>query len=69
MNTNYEKFIVANQALMDCYKAVPADKYSAMSAKDQAEVCKPEVQAVRTHIEGGHAQFANILKERLQAFE
>ena len=69
MNTNYEKFIVANQALMDCYKAVPADKYSAMSAQQQSEVCKAEVQTVKTHIDSGHAQFANILKERLQSFE
>ena len=69
MNTNYEQFIAANQALMDCYKAVPAEEYSAMSPPQQADLCKAEANAVRDHINAGHAKFANILKERLTAFD
>ena len=49
MSTNYEKFIVANQALIDCYKAVPAESFSAMSLADQGEVCKAESLAVKDH--------------------
>ena len=65
MSTNYEKFIVANQALMDCYKGVPAESFSAMSLAQQSEVCKVEKDAVKAHISSGHVSFANILKERL----
>ena len=65
MSTNYEKFIVANQALMDCYKEVPAESYSAMTLAQQADVCKVEKEAVKAHITSGHVTFASILKERL----
>ena len=34
MSTNYEKFIAANQALMDCMAAVDAETYKAMSSGD-----------------------------------
>lgn len=50
MDTNYEKFIGANQALIDCFKAVPADQYSAMSPLEQSQVCKAEAQVVREHL-------------------
>ena len=69
MSTNYEQFIAANQALIDCYKAVPADQYSAMSLKEQGDLCKPEADTVRQHFKAGNATFANILKERLAAMD
>ena len=69
MSTNYEKFVAANQALMDCFKAVPADQFSAMSLADQNEVCKSEANAVRNHLNAGHANFANILSERIAALD
>ena len=34
MSTNYERFIAANQALMNCYAAVSADSYNAMPKGD-----------------------------------
>ena len=69
MSTNYEKFIAANQALMDCYAGVPAEQYSAMSAYDQSQVCQNEAATVASMIRGGHADFRNILAERIKAFD
>jgi len=69
MSTNYEKFIAANQALMDCFKAVPAEQFSAMSLSDQNDVCKAEGNAVRNHLNAGHANFSNILSERIAALD
>ena len=69
MSTNYEQFIAANQALMDCFKAVPAEQFSAMSLADQNTVCAAEANAVRNHLKAGHATFGNILKERLAAMD
>ena len=69
MSTNYEKFVAANQALMDCFKAVPADQFSAMSLSEQNDVCQAEGNAVRNHLNAGHANFASILSERMAALE
>ena len=69
MNTNYERFITANQSLMNCYASVSADQYKAMSAADQDGVCKSEATAVRVHIAAGHADFRNILAERMASLD
>ena len=34
MSTNYEQFIAANHALINCYDKVPAEEFSAMSNSD-----------------------------------
>ena len=67
MSTNYEKFIAANQSLMECYSGVSAEQYSAMSQYDQSQVCKSEAATVRDHITAGHADFRNVLAERIAA--
>jgi hypothetical protein len=69
MSTNYEKFIAANQALMDCYASVPAEQYSAMSQNDQQQVCKNEAAAVRDFITSNKVTFRSILAERIAAFD
>lgn len=68
MSTKYEQFINANQSLMDCFAGVSATDYSAMSQWDQQQVCKNEAAAVREHISAGHADFKNVLQERINAF-
>ena len=69
MSTNYEKFILSNQALMDCYASVPAEQYSAMSQWDQQQVCKNEAAAVRNLLVAGKVDFKSILAERIAAFD
>jgi hypothetical protein len=69
MTTQYEQFIAANQALMDCYAGVPAEQYSAMSQWDQQQLCKNEAESVRQFIAGGHVEFRSILAERIKAFD
>lgn len=68
MSTKYEQFINANQSLMDCFAGVSSADYSAMSQWDQQQVCKNEAAAVRDHIAAGHADFKNVLQERINAF-
>lgn len=65
MSTNYEQFIAANAALIECMKAVPVDDFKAMSATEQAGVCSAEAFTVKKHIEAGHASIGSILQERL----
>ena len=67
MSTNYEHFIAANQRLIDCMAGVPAEQYSAMSRAEQENVCKAESAQVRSHIQAGHADFKNILAERINS--
>lgn len=69
MSTNYEKFIAANHALMNCYAGVSAEQYSAMSAMDQQDVCKSEAAEVRTFLVEGKVDFRSILAERIAAFD
>jgi hypothetical protein len=65
MSTNYEKFIAANHALLNCMAQVPADEFKAMSAADQGKVCFTEATAVREHLETGNLSFGSLLKERM----
>ena len=65
MSTKYEKYILANQALLDCFASVPAEQYSAMSALDQSQVCKAEGSAVAESLKAGNVSFASILGERI----
>lgn len=69
MSTNYEQYISANQALIDCFARVPAEQYSAMSKWDQEAVCRSEAEAVRTFLLNDTVNFRNILAERIRAFD
>ena len=69
MSTNYEKFIVANQSLIECYASVPAEQYSSMSNFDQQQVCKSEAASVAEFLKQGKVDFKSILAERIAAFD
>ena len=69
MSTNYEKFIVANQSLIECYASVPAEQYSAMSNSEQQQVCKSEANTVAQFLKQGQVDFKAILAERIAAFD
>ena len=65
MSTIYEQYIAANQALLSCMEAVPADQYTAMSAVEQGNVCLSEASTVREHLQSGKISFGSIVQERL----
>lgn len=69
MSTNYERFIAANQALMDCYAGVPAEQYSALSRPEQENVCRSEAAAVRSFLANDSINFRHVLAERIRAFD
>lgn len=69
MSTNYEQFIAANQALMDCFASVPAEQYSAMSKLEQQGVCKSEAEAVKGFLTSDSINFKYILADRIKAFD
>ena len=69
MSTNYEKFITANQVLMDCYAKVPSTEYSAMPVYDQKNVCKTESAAVAEFLKSNQVTFSSILNERIASLE
>jgi len=69
MSTNYEQFISANQALIDCYAQVPAEQFSALSRNEQAQVCRSEAESVRTFLSSDSVNFRNILAERIRNAE
>ena len=69
MSTNYEKFIAANSALIACMKAVPVEDFKAMSAADQANVCKTETTTVKSMLESGNISFGAILSERIASLD
>lgn len=69
MSTNYEQFIAANQALIDCYAQVSAEQFSALSRQDQQNVCRSESTAVRGFLENDSPNFKNILADRIRAYD
>lgn len=69
MSTNYEEFIAANQALIDCYASVPAEEYTAMSVYDQNNVCKNEANKVADFLKSGSLNFSSILAQRIKSLE
>jgi hypothetical protein len=69
MSTNYEEFIAANQALMDCYGSVPAEQYNAMSNYEQSNLCKNEANKVADFLKSGSLSFSSILAQRINALE
>lgn len=69
MSTNYEQYIAANQALMDCYAQVPAEQYSTMSVYDQQNLCYNEQSKVADFLKSGSLSFSSILSQRIKALE
>ena len=65
MSSNYEKFIAANQALIDCMAAVDYSAYQQMDVKAQESVCQNEANVVSEHLRNDTASFRNLLQERL----
>ena len=69
MSTNYEQFMEANQALTDCFTRVSPEAYSSMSLDQQNELCHSQRTAVMDHLRAGHADFKNVLLERIASLE
>ena len=67
MKTAYERYIEANNNLAKCYGATSADQWKQLSASQQEGLCKAERDAVTSFLNSNQVNFANIIKERLQA--
>jgi hypothetical protein len=67
MNTAFERFIQANNALSKCYEATPVDKWRQLSHADQDALCHAEKVAVQGFLSSNQVNFSNIIKERLAA--
>ena len=66
MSSGYEKFVAANQALIDCMAKVDFAAYKALDAKAQDAVCSNEANAVAEHLRNDTASFRSIMNERLE---
>ena len=69
MPNSYLEWIKANDALGKCMSAQNPDAYKAMSAADQAAVCKKEADAVKAMLESNKIGFRNLLAERQAALK
>ena len=67
MSSVYAKFIAANEALFKCMEATSADQYNAMSAADQANVCKSEASEVASYLQNNSVNFRSLLNERIDS--
>jgi hypothetical protein len=65
MNTTYERFVQANQKLIKCFDAVPADKYNKLSSDEQGALCSSEKKVVQTFLASNELSFSNLLRERI----
>lgn len=65
MKTAFEKWIEANNALQKCFEGVNAERFNALSHKDQDALCHDEREAVKSFLTNNQITFASILKERL----
>ncbi len=63
--TAFERYIEANSALSKCYEAVSFDKYQALSAQQQNDLCKAERDTVLDMLRTNQVSFASLIKERL----
>ena len=69
MPNSYLTFIQANDALAKCMAGQNADAFKAMSAAEQAGVCKAEGDAVRSLLQSDAVGFRNLLSERIAAMK
>ena len=67
MPNSYLTFMQANDTLAKCMAAQKADQFKAMSAAEQAGVCRSEADAVRSLLSSDSVSFRNLLNERLAA--
>ena len=69
MPNSYLTFIQANDALDKCMRSQKLADVQAMSAADQANVCRPEADAVRSLLNSDAVGFRNLLSERMAAMK
>lgn len=69
MSTNYEQYIAANQALMNCYGQTSAEQFQSMSVYDQGNLCKAESSTVADMLKSGSLSFSSILGQRIKALD
>ena len=66
METNFGKWIAANQALIDCQAKFTKDQIDAMSHADQLNICKNEASAVEAFLKNDSVSMRNLITERLR---
>lgn len=66
METNYEKFITANQSLIDCMAKFSKSQIDGMSKSQQDEICQHEGAAVSQMLKNDTVQIKYLIEERLK---
>ena len=64
----YENFIVANNALMECYKQTEPSSYESMTPFEKQSLRQDERKPVSEFITSGVLTFKNLVSEKANAF-
>lgn len=66
METTYEKFITANQSLIDCMAKFNKDQIDGMPNEQRAQICHTEASAVSTFLKNDAVSFRHLIEERIK---
>jgi hypothetical protein len=63
--STYERFIVANNKLIECFQALPVESWTQLSASEKHSVCQTERHEVQQILESNSVSMPNLIRERL----
>ena len=69
MQSAYERFIAANEALTKCWDGVSVKDYLAMDSKTQAATCCNEQKAVADMLKADQVHFRSLIDARISALK
>ena len=69
MQSTYERFIAANEALTKCWDGVEVKSYLAMDGATQAAQCRKEQQAVADMLKADQVHFRSLIDARITALK
>lgn len=66
METTYEKWIAANQSMIDCMAKFSKDQIDGMQNEQRAQLCQPEASAVTNFLKNDAVSMRHLIEERIK---
>ena len=61
----FQRFVLANEALLDCMAAVPKDEVKSMSSAQLDSYCQREKNDVRSILDSNRMTMTQVVKDRI----
>ena len=67
--STYEKYILANNALRECFEDYDPKSYEELTPFEQEQVCKEEKETVAEFLKSGALKFSSLVQERIDILD